>query len=102
VDRVVREELFELAVKLSRQGLVVREHKRRPPDGLNDVRHGERLAAAGDAHQHLIAPIVAQPADQGLDGLRLVAGGLKRTDELKLHACLRVQRRAPVRYSPIP
>ena len=36
LDRVVREELLELAVKLRGQGLVVRHDQRRPVDRLDD------------------------------------------------------------------
>ena len=71
-------ELLELAVKLGGQRLVVRQHQRRPLHGLDDVGHGERLARAGHAHQHLLLAAGAQAVDQGRDGLRLIAGRLER------------------------
>ena len=83
VDRVVRKELLELAVELGGQRLVVRQDQRRPLHGLDDVGHRERLARAGDAHQHLLLAIRAQTFDQRGDGLRLIAGGFKRTFGLK-------------------
>ncbi len=85
VHRVVREELLELAVELGGQRLVVREDQRRPLHGLNDVGHRERLARAGDAHQHLVLAARLRARDQRGDGLRLIAGRLKRTFETKLH-----------------
>ena len=39
LDRVVGEELLELAVELGRERLVVREHQRRLLDLLDHVRH---------------------------------------------------------------
>ncbi len=60
MDGVVRKELLELAVELGGQRLVVRQHQRRPLHGLDDVGHRERLARAGDAHQHLLLAAVAQ------------------------------------------
>ena len=46
LDRVVREELAELAVELRRERLVVRHHQRRALHALDDVRDGESLAAS--------------------------------------------------------
>ena len=80
VDRVVRKELLELAVELGGQRLVVRHDQRRPLHGLDHVGHRERLARAGHAHQHLFLFPGLQTGDQRLNGLRLIAGGLKRTD----------------------
>ncbi len=43
----------------------------------DDVRHGEGLARAGDAEQHLLALALADAGDERLDRLRLVARGLE-------------------------
>ena len=53
LDRVLREELLQLRVELGGERLVVREDERRPPGLLDDVRHRERLARAGDAEEGL-------------------------------------------------
>ncbi len=76
LHRVLREEALELPVELGGQRLVVRDHQGRPVDPLDDVGHGEGLARAGDPQQHLVFGALVQAVDQGLDGLRLVAGGL--------------------------
>ena len=55
LDRVLREELAELAVELRRQRLVRREDDRRPADLGDHVGHREGLARAGDAEQRLEA-----------------------------------------------
>ena len=92
VDGVVREELLELAVELGGQGLVVRHDQRGPLLGLDDVGHGERLARAGHAHEHLVLRCRAEPVDEGVDGLRLIAGGLEGGDELEHFSILPVSR----------
>ena len=73
LDRVVREELPELAVELRGQRLVVRQHQRRPLHALDHVGDGEGLAGAGDAEQRLVREAVAEPVDQLGDRRRLVA-----------------------------
>ncbi len=55
LDRVVGEEALELAVELGRQRLVGRQDQRRALGALDHLRHGEGLARAGDAEQHLVA-----------------------------------------------
>ena len=72
---VVREELLKFARQLGRQRLVVGDHQRGPVGLGDDVGHGEGLARAGDAQQHLVLHALLQPLRQGLDGLGLVAGG---------------------------
>ena len=62
MDGVVWEEILELAVELRRQRLVVRQHQRGLPLLLDDVGHGERLAGAGDSHQHLLLAPARNPA----------------------------------------
>jgi hypothetical protein len=53
-DRVVGEEVLELPVKLRGQDLVGRQDQRGALQLLDHLRHGEGLARAGDAKQHLI------------------------------------------------
>ena len=77
LHRVVGEELAELAVELCRQRLVVAQHKGGAPQLLDDVGHGEGLAAARDALQHLRPLSGAHALHQLPDGLRLVAHGRK-------------------------
>ena len=54
MDGVVGKELLELAIELGGQRLVVRHHQRGPLLLLDDVGHGEGLARAGHAHEHLV------------------------------------------------
>ena len=77
LDGVVGEERLELAVELGRQDLVRRQHDRRALHLRDDVRHGEGLARAGDAEQHLVLLLPPQALDQLGDRLRLVAGRLR-------------------------
>ena len=74
-DRVVGKEALELAVELRRERLVGREDQRRALGRLDHLRHGEGLARAGDAEQHLVALVGVDALDQLLDRLRLVALG---------------------------
>ena len=53
LDRIVGEEALELAVELRGEDLVRREHERRALQRLDHLGHGEGLARAGDAEQHL-------------------------------------------------
>src|SRR5262249_40007271 len=46
---------------------------RRPPEALDHVRHGEGLARAGDALEHLPRADAGEAGHQLLDGPRLVA-----------------------------
>ena len=77
LDRVVGEEAPELAVELGRQRLVGRQDQRRALRRLDHLGHGEGLAGAGDAQQHLVAVVAAQALDQLVDRLGLVALGLE-------------------------
>ena len=59
--------------------------------GLDHLGHGEGLARAGDAEQHLARlAILADSFDQFADRRRLVAGGLVVGDELEQLAALRL------------
>ncbi len=83
LDRVLREEALHFAVELRGQGLVRGENDRRAPGALDDMRHREGLARAGDAEQHLLALAAGDPLAQFLDRLRLVAGRLEFGLELE-------------------
>ena len=73
LDRIVGKEAPELAVELRGQRLVGRENERRALRRLDHLGHGEGLARAGDAEQHLVALMSPNALDQFLDRLRLVA-----------------------------
>jgi hypothetical protein len=67
LDRVVREEVLELAVELRGERLV-----RRQDDGgalglLDHLGHGEGLARAGDAEQHLVRSLALDALDEIAD-----------------------------------
>ena len=99
LDRVVGEEAVELAVELRGQSLVGREDQRRALRRLDHLGHGEGLARAGDAEQHLIALMRSDALDQFVDRLRLVALGLELRDDAKPPPALRLFRpRRPVRH----
>ena len=83
LDRVLREELAELAVELRGKSLVRREDDRRPADLGDHVGHREGLARTGDAEQRLEAQAVADALDQPLDRQRLVAGRLVGLEQLE-------------------
>ena len=61
LDRVVGEEALELAIELRGQCLVGRENQSRPLGRLDHLGHGEGLARAGDAKQHLVALVGRTP-----------------------------------------
>jgi hypothetical protein len=52
---VVGEELFELTIKLGREGLVVTEHQGRPSGLRDDIGNGKRLAASGYTEKGLMS-----------------------------------------------
>src|SRR5438093_424697 len=56
-----------------------------PVEGGDDVRHGHRLAGAGDAQQRLVAVTPGEPAPQLLDGARLIPRRRERGDEIEGH-----------------
>ena len=84
LDGVLGEELLELGAELRGQRAVRRQHERRALIALDDVGHREGLAGAGDAEQRLRPFALLQSADERLDGLGLVAGGLEVGDKLEL------------------
>jgi len=85
LDRVLREQILELAVELPGQRLVVRDDQRGPLDLLDQVRHREGLAAAGHAEKRLVPVAAARSRDELLDGPGLVALGLVVGDQLERH-----------------
>ena len=76
-DGVVGKEIPELAIELRRQRLVGRQDQRRALRRLDHLGHGEGLAGAGDAEQHLGAVVPAHAFDQILDRRRLIALGIE-------------------------
>ena len=75
--RVAGEEALELAIELGRQGLVRRQDERRALGGLDDLSHGEGLARAGDAEQHLGLLALLDAGHKVANGLGLVAARLE-------------------------
>ena len=75
LDGVVGEEVLELAVELRRQRLVRRQDDGRALRRLDHLGHGEGLARAGDAQQHLIPVARLGLGHQFGDGGGLIAGG---------------------------
>ncbi len=76
LHRVVGKELLHLAVELGRQRLVRRQDQGRLLHRLDHLGHGEGLARAGDAQQHLVALARQHARHQLADRRRLVAGRL--------------------------
>ena len=83
LDGVAREEFLELGVELGGEGLVMAHDEGRAADARDDVRHGEGLAAAGDAFEGAVAAAGGEGGAYGVDGLRLVAGRREGGDELE-------------------
>ena len=81
LDGVAGEEALHLPVELGRERLVRREDERRALGRGDDMRHGEGLARAGDAEQHLRALVLADALHQLGDRLWLVALRLELRDE---------------------
>ena len=82
--------MLELAVELRRQRLVRREDQRRPLRARDHLRHGEGLARAGDAEQHLVLLAAFEARHQFGDGGGLVAGGLVIRNELERAPALKL------------
>ena len=77
LDGVLREEAPELLVELGRQRLVVHHDQRRAVHARHDLGHGERLARAGHAEQHLPRVAAVEARVKLGDGARLVAAQLE-------------------------
>ena len=103
-DRIVGEEALELAIELRGEDLVGREDQRRALQRLDHLGHGEGLARAGDAEQHLVALARLRRLDQFGDRGRLVARRLVVGDELEALAALGLVRprgRCGTKASPV-
>ena len=83
VDRIVREELTQLACQLGCQGLVGREHEGGHLHLLDDLRHREGLARSRHAEQRLVAQAVFDALRELLDRLRLIARHVVRGHNVK-------------------
>ena len=71
--RILRKKFAQLGAELCGQRFIVREHQRRALGLLDDVRHGERLARAGNAHQRLLGQTIVDALHQFGYRLRLIA-----------------------------
>ena len=80
---VFGEKFAELVAKLRRQSLVVRDDESGSVQPLDDVRHGEGLAAARDAEQDLGAKSVLHALDEFFYRLRLIAARLVARSQFK-------------------
>ena len=99
LDRVVGEERLELAVELRGQRLVGREDQRGPLRFLDHLRHGEGLARAGHAEQHLVALPRARRRNQFADRGWLIAARLElRLDDQRPAALALLRARRTVRH----
>src|SRR5262249_41900879 len=81
MDGVARKEGPELLGELGGQRLVVGQDERRLAELGDDVAGREGFAGARRSEQYLGLLAVAEAADDLLDGLRLIAGWLERTDQ---------------------
>ena len=86
-DGVVGEEFLELGGELGGEGLVVGYDEGGSLEFLDDVGHGEGLAAAGDAHECLVDHVAGGAVDKLVDGLGLVACGPEVGDYLEVGQC---------------
>ncbi len=86
LDRVLRKELLELGIELGRQGLVGGQDQGRALGAGDHLGHGEGLARAGDAKQHLVALLGVDALHQLGDGGGLVAGRLVFAHQLEFPA----------------
>ena len=85
LDRIRREEVLELLVELCREDLVVRHDQRGPLERLDHLGHGEGLARAGDAQQHLVLVAVQYASNKLLDRLALVPSRLVVDAQAEAH-----------------
>ncbi len=83
LDRVLGKEAPELLIELRGERLVVRHDQRRAVHPRDALRHGEGLARAGDAEQHLRLVAPQQPVDELVDGAGLVAAQFEIGDQLE-------------------
>ena len=100
LDRIVGEEAPELAVELGGQGLVMGQDQGRALGLLDDLRHGEGLARAGDPQQHLVLVPPGEALAQLGDGVGLVPGRGVVADQLEPAPALRLVRSGRAVGSP--
>ena len=81
------EEVPELGAELCRQGLVVDQDQGGALHPLDDVGHGEGLAAAGHAEKGLLVIAVLKPLDEVFHRLGLVAGESEVGDDFERWHC---------------
>ena len=84
-DSVGGEEGFELVVELGGEGFVVGEDEGGTLRVRDDAGHGEGLAGAGDAEEHLVFLAGAEAGEEFCDGSGLVTLRLIGSGELKVH-----------------
>ena len=89
LDRVVREEFLELGIELRGQRLVGREDQGRALRLLDHLGHGEGLARAGDAEQHLGAVGFVDALDEILIAVGWSPAGSKSRHHLDARCRLR-------------
>ncbi len=93
LNRILRKEFFELAVKLSGQSLVVGDDQRGFLNPLDHIGHGEGLTGAGHAEKSLMGDALENSLAQLFNGLRLISLGLELGDKLELaHAFILQQK----------
>ena len=83
VDGVVWEERFELFVELGGEGFVVREDEGGFVCLGDDIGHRESLAGAGGSEQARAFFTAVDRRDEGVDRVRLIAGGLEIADHFE-------------------
>ena len=83
LDGVLGEEALQFGEELRGERLVVGEDERGAVPALDEVRHRERLAAAGDALEDEAVLAAREPAHERVDGLGLVARRPEVRDELE-------------------
>ena len=76
---------LELRAKLGGQGFVVGQHQGGSLDPFDDLGHGEGLTTAGDALGVCSSDPVQSPGN-GVNGLRLIAGGFIWADNFRIRA----------------
>ncbi len=85
VHRRIGEELAILLRELGGERFVVGDHQRGALDRLYHIGCGKSLARAGDAEQGLVSLTALEPRHKRRNSLGLIACGLVRSFELKLH-----------------
>ena len=95
LDRVLGEELAELAVQLRGERLVVGQDERRPLGGLDGPGDRRGLARAGRAEQRLVAKPLGQAVGQAGDRLGWSPVGWKGATSLKSGTTAKFSRREP-------